>query len=432
MSSRRHRTPLERRSRGRPSCSTAGATTSRSRRIGWPPPSRRGAPRCARKSIAAATTSERSPVAPSPVPRLMECSGHAGALLGAGSRQSTLSESDGRGRAPQSRRTARASAGRIRAPGRADHRDLRGHPGAVRPRRQSRDEGDAAVPAEVLRPVGVLPGQGHPRAPISGTEAPARGGPARARRVGPAGSAGAARGLDEAVRRRGEALQRGEEGHREGSEEARARARPLAGEGSLLPLRRGHSPNRHRDVLGLHPGALGGHLHVQPGAGGARNAAHRQRLLHVRPPAADAGRALTTFRLAAPAAGVIAALRLAASAAGLIAAFAFLPAASAAPAGGASPATQLVSIESGRVTIDARDAELTEVLSKLAELAGFQLTTRGELGRITATFTVPSVERALQRLAQDHELMLIYGRSGGGADPDLTEVAVFGPQPAAS
>ena len=70
---------------------------------------------------------------------------------------------------------------------------------------------------------------------------------------------------------------------------------------------------------------------------------------------------------------------------------------------------ELVVIEAGRVTVDAHDADLADVLAQLGARAGFRVRTSGALGRLTATFTAVSVEQALRRLVQDHELMLVYG-----------------------
>jgi len=105
------------------------------------------------------------------------------------------------------------------------------------------------------------------------------------------------------------------------------------------------------------------------------------------------------------------------------------PAAAAAPGQpGASvpqPATPTVHVEGQRVTVDVSNAELSDVLAELAEQAGFQLTTDAELGRVTAAFTVGSVEQALRRLVHDHDLMLVYSPSSGQTGGALTQVEVF-------
>jgi len=104
-------------------------------------------------------------------------------------------------------------------------------------------------------------------------------------------------------------------------------------------------------------------------------------------------------------------------------------AAPAGPPGAMSPAP-VVAVEGGRVTVDARDADLADLLSQLADAAGFQLTTRGQLGRVTVSFTGLALASALRRLAQDYELMLVYRPSGTEqSDPELDEVAVFAPLP---
>ena len=65
---------------------------------------------------------------------------------------------------------------------------------------------------------------------------------------------------------------------------------------------------------------------------------------------------------------------------------------------------ELVVIEEGRVTVDAHGVDLADVLAQLGARAGFRVRTSGSLGRVTATFTATSVEQALRRLVQDHEL----------------------------
>ena len=75
---------------------------------------------------------------------------------------------------------------------------------------------------------------------------------------------------------------------------------------------------------------------------------------------------------------------------------------------GGGRASGLVVIGEGGVTIDAHDADLADVLAQFGARAGFRVRTSGSLGRVTATFTAVSVEQALRRLVQDHELMLLY------------------------
>ena len=91
----------------------------------------------------------------------------------------------------------------------------------------------------------------------------------------------------------------------------------------------------------------------------------------------------------------------------------------------AGPPAPSVSVEDGRLTVDARDADLAQVLREVAERADFHLEISGPLGRVTAAFTAASVEEGLRRLVQDHELMLVYRRGEGSAEPTLFEVQVF-------
>src|SRR5688572_4995409 len=84
-----------------------------------------------------------------------------------------------------------------------------------------------------------------------------------------------------------------------------------------------------------------------------------------------------------------------------------------------------VHVEGQRVTVDVSNAELSDVLAELAGQAGFQLTTDADLGHVTTAFTVGSVEQALRRLVQDHEIMLVYSPSPGQTGGALTHVEVF-------
>ena len=124
------------------------------------------------------------------------------------------------------------------------------------------------VPAEVLRPVGVLPGQGHPRAPLPRAEAQARGRPRRARRHPQARGPGEARG---AARRSSRRRRSATTSRRRTSRRRRRRSSTqrdgFAAKRSVLPRRGGAAPDRHRDGVGLDPGPLRLDLLVQPGAG---------------------------------------------------------------------------------------------------------------------------------------------------------------------
>src|SRR5262245_20374651 len=79
-----------------------------------------------------------------------------------------------------------------------------------------------------------------------------------------------------------------------------------------------------------------------------------------------------------------------------------------------APPPPVVEVVDGHLTLDVRDAQLTDVLAEIAAAASFRLTTRGELGRVTARLDSAPLEDGLRRLVQDHELMLVYGRSADG------------------
>lgn len=94
---------------------------------------------------------------------------------------------------------------------------------------------------------------------------------------------------------------------------------------------------------------------------------------------------------------------------------------------------ELVVIDKGRVTVDAHDADLADVLSELGARAEFLVRTSGPLGRVTAMFTAMSVEQALRRLVQDHELMLVYSTSPDeSVRPKLIQADVFASTPSAA
>jgi len=63
------------------------------------------------------------------------------------------------------------------------------------------------------------------------------------------------------------------------------------------------------------------------------------------------------------------------------------------------------------------DVDLADVLAPLGARAGFRVRTSASLGRVTATFTAVSVEQALRRLVQDHELMLIHSPASDASVP---------------
>lgn len=103
------------------------------------------------------------------------------------------------------------------------------------------------------------------------------------------------------------------------------------------------------------------------------------------------------------------------------------------PASVAPAPRELVVIEEGRVTIDAHDADLADVLSELGARAEFRLRMSGQLGRVTTAFTVMSVEQALRRLVQDHELMLVYSvPPDESVLPKLIQADVFASTPSAA
>jgi hypothetical protein len=93
----------------------------------------------------------------------------------------------------------------------------------------------------------------------------------------------------------------------------------------------------------------------------------------------------------------------------------------------------LVVIEEGRVTVNAQDAELADVLLALGARAEFGLRIFGPLGRVTTAFTAMSLEQALRQLVQDHELMLVYSAPPDeSVRPTLIQADVFASTPTAA
>jgi len=97
-------------------------------------------------------------------------------------------------------------------------------------------------------------------------------------------------------------------------------------------------------------------------------------------------------------------------------------------------AVPAIALSDGKLSVDLRDADLLGVLQEIATRAGFQLTTSGQLRRVTAVFTDVSLEEGIRRLVQDHELMLVYRPADvDGTGGTLVEVHVFaasaGPDP---
>lgn len=94
----------------------------------------------------------------------------------------------------------------------------------------------------------------------------------------------------------------------------------------------------------------------------------------------------------------------------------------------APPPQGTVALTNGKVAIDVDDVDLATVLRRLGEAAGFRVSTKGTLGRVSATFQGVTLEYAIRRLALGHEIVLVY-RPGvkGGPPPQLLTAQVIGP-----
>ena len=85
----------------------------------------------------------------------------------------------------------------------------------------------------------------------------------------------------------------------------------------------------------------------------------------------------------------------------------------------------VVDFRDGKLSVDARDADLADLLREIATRADFELTTTGQLGRRSAILTDVPLEEGLRRLLQGHELMLIYRPAGVRGAPRVVAAHVF-------
>lgn len=91
-------------------------------------------------------------------------------------------------------------------------------------------------------------------------------------------------------------------------------------------------------------------------------------------------------------------------------------------------ATIHVAIEHGLLTVDLRDAALTDVLQAIAEMAPFRLTLRGDLSTLlTWSFTDVPLDKGIKRLVGDKSLVMVHAPTNGAHARLLSTVWVRAP-----
>ncbi|MDH3194919.1 MAG: hypothetical protein OEL78_01255, partial [Hyphomicrobiales bacterium] len=87
-----------------------------------------------------------------------------------------------------------------------------------------------------------------------------------------------------------------------------------------------------------------------------------------------------------------------------------------------------VNIDSGRLTLDAVDASLVDVLTRIGKQAGVEIFLSGDLDvSVTSSFSNEPLAGAIARLLGDTSFVMVYGQSQSVADPPpLTEIRVNG------
>jgi hypothetical protein len=85
-----------------------------------------------------------------------------------------------------------------------------------------------------------------------------------------------------------------------------------------------------------------------------------------------------------------------------------------------------VALRDGILTLGLRDAPLSDVLEAISEIAGFELTLKGDLSTpTTESFSLTLVE-AIKRLVGRKSLLMQFASANGPGDPRVTRVFVYG------
>jgi HEAT repeat protein len=89
-----------------------------------------------------------------------------------------------------------------------------------------------------------------------------------------------------------------------------------------------------------------------------------------------------------------------------------------------------VAVDAGRLTLQAVDAPLVEVLEAIARAADLNLAVDdGLTGRVTQSFSGIALEEGIRRLCRGYSVALVYAAAAGNAEPELSEIMVIGGAP---
>lgn len=95
-----------------------------------------------------------------------------------------------------------------------------------------------------------------------------------------------------------------------------------------------------------------------------------------------------------------------------------------------TPTITRVELRAGKLTLQARDAPMFEVISRIAALAGFEVVPIGELSnlpRVTRSLSAVALHAALDRILAETNSIVVYApASGAGASPRVSRVLLLG------
>src|SRR5262245_59866854 len=90
------------------------------------------------------------------------------------------------------------------------------------------------------------------------------------------------------------------------------------------------------------------------------------------------------------------------------------------------PAPPLVKVDKGRVSVEAKDAVLADLLNAIGKQAGVDVTIKsGGAHRVTQSFANMGLDDAIKTLAKGKDLVLVYSSAKNLAGTNLAEVRLF-------
>src|SRR5262245_21625234 len=90
------------------------------------------------------------------------------------------------------------------------------------------------------------------------------------------------------------------------------------------------------------------------------------------------------------------------------------------------PAPPLVKVDKGRVSVEAKDAVLADLLNAIGKQAGVDVTIKsGGAHRVTQSFANMGLDDAIKTLAKGKDLVLVYSSATNRAGTNLAEVRLF-------